>query len=287
MKIANPIYDSVFKHLMENQEIARGLISRLLGVEVLSLVPKAQEMTQQHASVIAREKLMVRVFRVDFAAEVRLVDGRVQKVLIELQKAQAPNVIERFRAYLGSHYAIPASPEPSLPIIAIYLLGFMLNQALPKVIKVKRQYLDGVNGTALPAGMTDHFIEMLTHDAVVVQIPLLDDSAETEIERALLVFNQQHKDQQNPHYLVIEQEPSKDPLVEKMVRALLAAAVDDDTKREMGMEDELERVFADNANAKAAAAEAIRQREEERRQKEAAMQRVAELEEKLRKLEGP
>ena len=46
LKIANPIYDSVFKHLMENQEIARGLLSRLMGVEVISLEPRPQEMTQ-------------------------------------------------------------------------------------------------------------------------------------------------------------------------------------------------------------------------------------------------
>jgi hypothetical protein len=81
--------------------------------------------------------------------------------------------------------------------------------------------------------------------------------------------------------------------VEKMVRALLAAAVDDETKREMGREDELERIFQENARSKTTAAEAVkiaheerRQKEEERRQKDAAIARVAELEAMLKKLKG-
>ncbi len=277
---------------MENQEVARGLLSRLMGVEVLTLEAQAQEMTQ-HAAMIASEKRLVRVFRVDFAAEVKLADGRVQKVLIELQKAQSSNVIGRFREYLGSHYAVPASKQAPLPIIAIYLLGFTLNKNLPKVVKVKRQYLDGVTEKALPAGTTDRFVEMLTHDAVIVQIPLLDDSSETGIERALQVFNQRHKDQDNPHFLVLDGETSEDPLVDRMIRTLLVAASDEETKREMGMEDELESIFERTANAEAAAQEALRvaeeerrQKEEERRQKEEAVLRIAELEEKLRKLEG-
>jgi hypothetical protein len=165
---------------------------------------------------------------------------------------------------------------------------------------VTRRYLDGVKGAELPEGTREAFVEMLTHDAVVVQIPLLDGSEDTEIERALMVFNQHNKDRQNPHYLVMEEEPSKDALVEKMVRALLAAAVDDETKREMGMEDELERIFQENASAKTTAAEAVKiadeerrqkeaankRAEEERKQKEAAIARVAELEAMLKKLKG-
>ncbi len=259
--------------------VARGLISRLLGVEVVSLVPQAQEMTHRHASLIGSDERLVRVFRVDFAAEVRLADGQVQKVLIELQKAQSGDVVGRFREYLGSHYAVPAKVRPPLPIIAIYLLGFTLNKTLPKVVKVKRQYLDGVTDAALPAGTTDRFVEMLTHDAVIVQIPLLDDCAETEIERALLVFDQRHKDRENPHFLVIDSNLSKDPLVNQMTRALLSAAADEETKREMGMEDELESVFERMENAET-------EIKEERRQKEEAVRRIVELEEKLRKLEG-
>ena len=274
MRIANPIYDSVFKHLMENQAIARGLISRLLGVKVISLKLQAQEMTQRHAQLIGSHEKVVRVFRVDFAAQVKLGNGRVQKVLIELQKAREGDVVERFRDYLGGHYGLRAEGEPPLPIIAIYLLGFTLNKKLPKVLKVKRQYLDGVKGNALPEGMSEPFVEMLTHDAVIVQIPMLDDSAETEIERALLVFDQRYKDRDNPHYLEMDNETWKDPLVNAMLRELLSAASDEQTKQEMKMEDELSGQYERMAKNDAAIKRAKQQTAKERRQKDAANERA-------------
>ena len=299
VRIANPIYDSVFKHLMENQAIARGMISRLLGVKVLSLKLQAQEMTQRHAQLIGSDERVVRVFRVDFAAEVKLANGRKQKVLIELQKARESEVVERSRGYLGGHYGKKAEKESPLPIIAIYLLGFTLNKAVPKVLKVKRQYLDGVTGSALPVGAHEPFVEMLTHDAVIVQIPLLNDSDETEIERALLVFNQRYKTK-DEHYLELDNETWSDPLVNAMIRELLVAASNEKTREEMKMEDELsghyERMAKNDAAIKKAnqltakhrqeAAEERRQKEEERKKKEIAERRVAELEAMVKKLKG-
>ncbi|GAB4413039.1 MAG: hypothetical protein OHK0039_19540 [Bacteroidia bacterium] len=43
MIIANPLYDVVFKYLFEDVEIARGLLSAILGEEVLRLELKPQE----------------------------------------------------------------------------------------------------------------------------------------------------------------------------------------------------------------------------------------------------
>jgi hypothetical protein len=37
MKIANPIYDVVFKYLMENTEIAKDILSVILGVTIVSI----------------------------------------------------------------------------------------------------------------------------------------------------------------------------------------------------------------------------------------------------------
>lgn len=37
MQIANPIYDAVFKYLMEDSQIAKLLISSIIGEKVLSL----------------------------------------------------------------------------------------------------------------------------------------------------------------------------------------------------------------------------------------------------------
>ncbi len=43
MIIANPIYDVMFKYLLEDMEIARELLSTILGEEVQSLEVKHQE----------------------------------------------------------------------------------------------------------------------------------------------------------------------------------------------------------------------------------------------------
>ncbi len=85
-----------------------------------------------------------------------------------------------------------------------------------------------------------------------------------------------------------------------MIRTLLAAGADEETKQEMQMEDELIRIVEQSASAEAAktaavklaktamkkAKEASKRLEEERRQKEEANRRITELEKKLKKLEG-
>lgn len=83
MRVANPIYDTVFKHLMEVPEIASELISRLIGRRVLSLRQLPQE-TQQRAQGVDVEGAVLQVLRLDFAAEIELEDGSHKKVLIEL-----------------------------------------------------------------------------------------------------------------------------------------------------------------------------------------------------------
>ena len=44
------------------------------------------------------------VFRIDFAARLRMADGSEQLVIIEIQKAKFPTDILRFRKYLGTQY---------------------------------------------------------------------------------------------------------------------------------------------------------------------------------------
>ena len=228
MRIANPIYDSVFKHLMEDHEIASGLIARLLGMEVVELTAQPQEVTTRVAAGLGYNGQLLRVFRIDFSAVIRLADGTPQKVLIELQKAGRSEAIGRFRNYLSTHYAVQPKDRAPLPIIAIYILGFSLNSLLPAVTRVRRQYLDAVTGAPVPLESPEQFIEQLTHDAVVVQITEIKEGGQSDLERALRLFDQ-HRQDTNPHYLVIPESPETPPdlLVSKMLRTLLQAGADD------------------------------------------------------------
>ena len=47
MEIANPIYDVVFKYMMEDNSVAKLLVSSIIGEKVVSLESKPQEYTSE------------------------------------------------------------------------------------------------------------------------------------------------------------------------------------------------------------------------------------------------
>jgi len=206
MNIANPIYDTVFKFLMENDRIARFFISTIINqpVESLVLTPqeyvhfKAQiktEETEEETKTQKQEKFLT-VVRYDFMATVRTPEG-TKKVLIEIQKAKNSQDRERFRKYLGGQYqredtVIVDGKEVKdfLPIITIYLLGFKLPEINAIVVHVKRTYIDIIGKRNIDE--RSEFIERLTHDSFVVQIPRIEGKPQTILEKMLAVFEQRY-----------------------------------------------------------------------------------------------
>ena len=80
--VANPIYDSVFKYIMEDERIAKTMLSALLKKEVVHVTVRPHEYSNTTRDTLS-------MFRIDFAATVREREGDVEKdrvVLIELQK---------------------------------------------------------------------------------------------------------------------------------------------------------------------------------------------------------
>ena len=96
--IANPIYDVVFKYLMEDTEIAKLILSTIIDEEIESLEFSPQE------NIITLENRSLTVYRLDFSAKIRLPDQSYKQVLIEIQKAKYSTDIMRFRRYLGEQY---------------------------------------------------------------------------------------------------------------------------------------------------------------------------------------
>ena len=91
MIIANPIYDVVFKRLMENERVAKFFIGTLLNQTVESVEVKPQEFTYS-------DRLTgLAVFRLDFIAIIKTETGESKKVLIEIQKARNQIDLMRFR----------------------------------------------------------------------------------------------------------------------------------------------------------------------------------------------
>ena len=103
MIIANPIYDVVFKYLMDEGDIARRFISKILDVEILSLELRPKERSIKIEDTF-EYRLDITIYRLDFIGEIKTPTGS-KKVMIELQKAWDEDDIHRFRNYLAQEFA--------------------------------------------------------------------------------------------------------------------------------------------------------------------------------------
>jgi hypothetical protein len=185
MIIANPIYDTVFKRLMENERVARFFIGTLLDKEIASVRMLPQELTRHD------DTYGVAVFRLDFVATIRTADGKHQKVLIEVQKAKHETDLMRFRGYLGEQYKKEEDVngvKMALPITTIYILGFKLPEITTACVKVGRGYYDLINNVPLTAHSP--FIEKLTHDSYIVQVNRITGRYQTRLDKLLSIFEQ-------------------------------------------------------------------------------------------------
>lgn len=236
MLIANPIYDTVFKYLMDNLDIAKGIISAIIDEEIDHLDFTAQE------RVYKKKEKSLTIYHLDFIAKIRKKGGGYRTVLIELQKANLPYDIMRFRRYLGDQYKkeeetltgnVDVSREP-LPIITVYFLGFYISKTLPCAIKVNRQYIDLLGGQEIEE--RNEFIERLTHDSYVIQVPGLKLQMRNRLEYVLSIFKQENFIDEEHHLKAYDYE-IKDELMEKILKRLGKAAADKELLHELEMEE--------------------------------------------------
>ncbi len=187
MVIANPIYDVVFKRMMENERVAKFFIGTLLVKTIESVEVKPQEFTYTD------ELAGLAVFRLDFIATIKTETGELKKVLIEIQKAKNQIDLMRFRNYLAEQYKkedIVNNKKLILPITTIYILAFKLPEIETACIKVERNYKDLVNQKII--NQKSDFVEKLTHDSYIVQVDRITNNYSTKLDKLLSIFEQQH-----------------------------------------------------------------------------------------------
>jgi hypothetical protein len=123
--------------------------------------------------------------------------------------------------------------KKALPIISIYFLEYSLKNTDAPVIAVKRKYYD----VALNKELTikEDFIESLTHDSFVVQIPYLKAHRRNHLEIMLSVFDQSNSSDDN-HILNIKEEnfPTK---YRSIIRRLQKAQSKQEIRQTMDAED--------------------------------------------------
>ena len=249
IQIANPIYDSVFKYLMEDERIAKTLLSALLKKEVVAVEMRRNEYTNGVRDNIS-------VFRIDFGAHVKEPDGTIRLVLIELQKTWLETETLRFRQYLGAQYSNPENVPSennkdgyAIPMVAIYLLGHRVGDVNVPVLYVKHKVYD-YDGNVVTDGIPDPFVESLIHDSIIVQIPLLHGQVNNRLEKVLSVFDQSQKNGSDRHVLNVNDSPfDDDDDMQYLLRRLLMAAANAQLRQEMNVEDEYFKALEDRDTA--------------------------------------
>ena len=238
ISIANPIYDSVFKFLMEDERVAKTILSALLKKEVVEVDVRKHEYTNG-----IKDK--VSMFRIDFGAKVKQDDGSLKLVLIELQKTWLETETLRFRQYLGTQYANPDNilkdDDPwcyGIAMITVYLLGHRVGDIEEPVLYVRHKSYD-YDGNEVTKGIPDPFVESLVHDSIIVQIPLLHGHVNNRLMEVLSVFDQSNKDKNNRQVLKIDENSyANDTEMKHILHRLLAAASDSKLRQDMNVEDE-------------------------------------------------
>lgn len=234
MKIANPIYDIVFKYMMEDERIARTILSALLKMDVVAVNVRPHEYSDDNRDSLS-------VFRIDFGATIREADGTEKLILIELQKTWLETETLRFRQYLGVHYSNPKNMDKegnALPMVAVYLLGHKVGDIEEPVLYVSHQSRD-YDDNIVTRGLPNPFVDSLTHDSIIVQIPRLHGHINNRLDMVLSIFDQTRRDENDNRLLQIDDRTySKDVEMEHILHRLTMAAADADMRHKMNVEDE-------------------------------------------------
>ena len=249
--VANPIYDSVFKYIMEDERIAKTILSALLKKEVVHVTVRPHEYSNTTRDTLS-------MFRIDFAATVREKEGNEIKdriVLIELQKTWLNTETLRFRQYLGAQYNnknnIREADEKGFayPMVAVYLLGHKVGNIKEPIVYVNHDVFD-YNGNVVAEGNAEPFVESLTHNSIIVQIPRLQGNVNNRLEKVLSVFDQTNVEGDTQQVLKIDEDKyADDNDMMYVLHKLTAAAANSEMRQDMNVEDEFYKAIEDRDTA--------------------------------------
>ncbi|WP_446009366.1 hypothetical protein [Candidatus Electrothrix sp.] len=213
-----------------------------------------------------------------------------------MQKAKFPTDITRFRKYLGKQYLEESNihldektgKKKALPIISIYILGHNLEYNDSPVIHVKRDYYD--HATKEKLIRKEEFIESLTHDSYIIQVPRLRRKHRNKLETLLSIFDQSNASKESKHFLDVLESSFPDEF-KVIIRRLHKASASKELCEDMNMEDEIleelatqERLIAYERAEKEKAKVEKREAEEGKEKAEAEKERVEAEKVRLEKL---
>ncbi len=272
--IPNPIYDVVFKYLMEDTESAIIVLSTLINQKIknLRLEPithaEKKNNTQNIEIKDPQTKEDIRLFHLDFTATVELPDGTEEIIMIELQKASLPDDIMRFKRYISKNFqrkleveiinptsGVLEIVEKPIQLIPIFLLNFRIENEINDLLIQTSRLINGVFKNKTIAD--NFFIDHLTFNVIIVQLPNLrnireEDYAEDEYKQKLYsllkLFDQKSKVSGNEHRLRLIRRffPG---FLDRIIKRLQAASINNqELEEQMLVEDEYLKILIKRDN---------------------------------------
>jgi len=237
MFIANPLYDVVFKYMMEDNEVAKLFVSTIIGETIVELDFSPKE----YVFKIDIDNKIYTVYHLDFLAKIKTPNG-FRSVIIEVQKAKLPTDIMRFRRYLGGQYQNESNyfinskgKQKAMQIYCIFFLGDGLGMKNVPVLEIDHQIKDLATQKEVKDWKND-FINGLHHHSWIVQVPELPKYRRNKLEKLLAIFDQSNCTGSDRHLLSL---PEKDIPKEfaNIWKRLSKAAQNEDIKNQMAVED--------------------------------------------------
>ncbi|MBR3712662.1 MAG: Rpn family recombination-promoting nuclease/putative transposase [Bacteroidales bacterium] len=289
-RIANPIYDAAFKYLMDEPRVAKTLIAAVLQInksDILELTPDRNEITTY-------KKDEINACRLDFTVRIKTPDGE-KSIYIELQKAWSKDEMKRFRQYLASQYTrasnVGADNYP-LPVMSIYILGEKVDHLSEAVTLIKRHY-ENQKGEEINKDNKSWFVECLSHDMVVIQIPKIQPRPNSALDNILTLFDQSKQDPDDHHiinYNISDYDINNDELHDDMsfmVRRLEQATANEEMIIQMCLEDKIEEIVNGKRDADeklAEQAKMLQEKDSQIQEKDSQLQEYKNEVEKLHQL---
>jgi hypothetical protein len=255
--IPNPIYDVVFKYLMEDNQSAKIILSTLINEKIKKLTFEPVSHTEKIHD--PKTDKIIKLFHLDFTAVIEKPSGKEELIMIEIQKANKASDIFRFKRYISANFQRKQEKEIINPrtqvvekinkpirLIPIFILNFRIeNEVNDLIIRTNREKIGIFKGKNLKND--NEFIDNLSFDIWVVQLPNLskiekkdyeNDDYKTKLYLLLKLFDQEAQNKDNKHRLLIIKKLFP-KFLERVINRLKSADADNpDLEEQMNAEDE-------------------------------------------------
>ena len=252
-KVCNPIYDTVFKYLVEDERVAKVLLGGILNKKIESVEMKGHECAYQN------DDNNLKLLRFDFAGTIENPDGTKETVTIELQKASEPEEVMRFRKYFGIQMAsesnadhvtkyrhdkdkTPYIVKKPRHIYGIFILGHSLGKGFEHPLIKGRTVFYDEDDNVLDFKIQCEFIKGMTYHLYIIQIPFLPEKPKKPLEKIFRAFDQRYKLEYDSKYLELSEDKDDDSGYNVIFRRLLYAAADEQLRGNLDLEDYAERL---------------------------------------------